>query len=74
MFELLLSKGAFRVERICDSKEVIDNVLHHWYHNITYETLTMEEIKNSVENADILNMLNAVCNTNEEVSDLDLDL
>jgi len=71
---LLLQKNAIYVQYVRNTPELLNKMLHHWYYSITYQILSVQDIKNSVENADIVNMLNTVCNTNEDISDSDLEL
>jgi len=49
-------------------------VLQHWYHTVTYQKLSVKEIRNSVENADTLNLLNIEYGPIENVCDLDFDI
>jgi len=71
---LLLRKNAICVKYVRNTPELFNKILHHWYYTITYPTLVVQDIKNSVGNADILDMVNTVCNVNEKVSDSELEL
>jgi len=71
---LVLRKDGIYVQYVRSVPELVDKMLHHWHYTTTYQTLSVEDIKDSVENADILNMLNTVCNTNKDTSDSDLEI
>jgi len=69
-----LRKNVIYVRYVHNTPELVNKRLHHWYYTSTYQTLSVQDIKDSVENADILNMLGTVCNTSEEISDFDWEL
>jgi len=49
-------------------------MLHHWYHTVTYQNISVEEIRNSVENADTLNLMAIEYSSIEDICDLDFDI
>jgi len=69
-----LIKSAIYVRYVRNAPELVNKMLHHWNSTITYKTLSVEDIEDSVKREDILNMLGIVGNTNEEMSDFDLEL
>jgi len=71
---ILQKKGKICVRCMRHNPEMGDKILHHWYHNITYQNLFIKEIRNSIDNADTLNMMSTVCNINENISDSDLEI
>ena len=71
---LLLKRGAIYVQYVRAAPKLLNKVLHHWYCTTTYQTMSVQDIKDSVENPDILNMLNVVCETSKDINDSDLEL
>jgi len=55
--KLHLKGGTNFVRRVQDTPRLIGKVLHQWDINVTYQTLTLEEIIRSVQRADITNLL-----------------
>lgn len=72
--QLILQKGAIYVRYVHNAPELVNKMLHHWNSRLTYQTLSVQDVEDSVGRADILNMLDTVCNTNEDISDFDLEL
>jgi len=46
------------IESITNEHALINKLLHHWSNFVTYETLSIFEIKASIECADVLNSFN----------------
>jgi len=61
----------YRIESVL---KLFGKVLHHWYRNVNYQNLSVEEIRNSVENADTLNFMDIKHSSLEEICDLDFDI
>ena len=53
---------------------LFSKMLHHWYHTVTYQNISVEEIRNSVENADTLNLMAIEYSSIEDICDLDFDI
>ena len=54
--------------------EILSKMLHHWYHTVTYQNLSVKEIRNSVKNANTLNLMDMEYSPIEDVCDLDFDV
>ena len=51
----LLKNNGIYVQYVQDVPELINKILHYWDPSVTYQTLSIKEIKNSVEYADAIN-------------------
>jgi len=71
---LMLKPSRIDVRKIRKIPELANKTLHHWYHTVTYQNLSVKEIKFSVENADTLKLLDIEYSPIENVCDLDFDI
>ena len=71
---LTLKKRKIRVRNICENTELRRKMLYHWYCTVTYQNLSVKEIKNSIKNADTLNLIDTECSSIENACDLDVDI
>ena len=71
---LMLKPSRIDVRKIRKIPELSNKTLHHWYHTVTYQNLSVKEIKFSVENADTLKLLDIEYSPIENVCDLDFDV
>jgi len=70
---MLLKRGRICVRYIRKVPELKNKLLYHWYCDVNYQTLSAEEIKNSIENADTINLMDIEYVIPEDVNDFDFE-
>jgi len=70
---MLLKRGRICVRYIRKVPELKNKLLYHWHYDINHEMLSAKEIKNGIENADILNLIDTEYEIPEDINDFDLE-